>query len=86
MNSYQIILLSLTIILSSPTFLNTTDFWQKTLGVTTINYQSYSGTILSIQAIKKSIGITPKDNPACTTACFLQQHKVFSFLINKYHL
>lgn len=86
MNSYQIIVLCLAIALCSSTSVNTTDFWQRTLGATSIGYQCYSGTILSMQATKKSIGTTPKDSLACTTVCFLRHRKVSSFLINKYRL
>jgi len=83
MNSYQIIILSLIILLSSGTFVNTTDFWQKTLGVNTTHYTCYSGTNLFMKVMKKSIGIIPKDSRECTTVCFPQLHKASLYLINE---
>lgn len=81
MNSYHILILALILLLTSSSFVNTTEFWRRTLNISSTHYECYSGIKLIIKVIKKSTGTTPEDSPECIIACFLLQDKVSSYLI-----
>lgn len=82
MNCYQIFILACTIMLASSSYVNTTDFWKKTLGVNATHYECYSGIKLIIKVMKKSTGSIPEDNPECIIVYFLQPVRVSSYLIS----
>lgn len=65
MKSYHICLLALLVVLAAG-YKNTTDFWAKKLNDSAIHFQAFSGTLASIQAINKLIGIILKERVGCS--------------------
>jgi len=67
MNFHQVLVLAVLALSATTSMVNTTDFWRKQLKADGLPFECYSGTIISIQAMKKSIGTTAKVSLTCTT-------------------
>ena len=81
MNCYQIFILACLLLIASSSFVNTTEFWKKALGVNATHYECYSGIKLIIKVMKKSTGTIPEGNQECIIAYSLHPAKVSSYLI-----
>ncbi len=86
MNLHQSFVFALLLVAATSTFVNTSEFWRKKLNYTgPLAYECYSGIILVMKDMKRSIGTTPKDKQECTTVSSEHKDIPSQFKIKEYH-